>query len=297
MALILLLPSIAQGEEDQAPAPTPFWLEASNGYRFFAMAGRGSDGGEDGWVLLYLESANKPPALVTYAAPAKVSETQIEANLGKLGRISVTRVPTGRTKTRRICGRRRQVEIERYEGTIEFHGEEGFADVSATEAPTEATRICVTHGETNGDNGGGPGKTLPGARLHAEKRRGYQYQLEFDAVQARPGARTGISVDVEERRGEIEIHRGTGFWAATGALQFDRRLRTATVRPPAPFAGYGSFDYDARNWWTGNLTVDLPGRSDVPVTGWGFSAILEHPYRPSQPEPIERLAQRAPLVR
>jgi hypothetical protein len=300
LALILLLPSIAQGEEDQAPTFTSFSLHASNGYGFSAVAGAGSDEGEDGWIALYLVSA-KQRTLVTYAAPARVSDTQIEANLGELGRISVTRVPTGRTKTVRISDQgRRQVEIERYEGTIEFNGEEGFADVSATSAPTEPTRFCIHgEGERGGDTGGGPGKFLPGARLHAEKYRGYQYRLEFDAVQARPGAMTRIGVEAEEHRGEIEIHRATGFWATSGVLHFDRSLRAATVKPPAPFAGHGSFGYDMRGAyrWTGNLTVDLPGRSDVPVTGPGFSAVLEHPYRPSQPAPIERLAQRGSLGR
>lgn len=218
--------------------------------------------------------------LAYYVAPAIVTSKTIDADLGKLGRISVTRVPTGQTKTvRRGCkpGRRKQVKAERYKGTIEFHGEEGFADVSATSAPLEYPTLCGS-----GEEGGRPpGKGLPGARLDVEKRRPEKYRLEFDAIQRRPGARTGVSVEVEEHRGEMEIHRATWTWASASALLYDRHLRTATVRPPAPFAGHGRFHAHARpaNRWTGNLTVDLPGRSDVPVTGRGFGATLEHPRR------------------
>lgn len=243
----------------------------------------------------------KQHALVAYSTPATVTDTTIEADLGELGRISVTRVPIGRTKSVRIChrGPKRQIEVERYEGTIEFHGEEGFTDVSATSAPLESTPLCFSH---DGNEGGGkrPDKVLPGARLDVEKYRGHQYRLEFDAVKERPGARTKVSVEVEEHRGKMEIHRVTSFLATPGALHFSHGLHTATVRPPAPFAGHGSFDDDARgaNRWTGNLTVDLPGHSDVPVTGPGFTASLEHPS-PQQPpsEALERLAQRASLGR
>jgi hypothetical protein len=90
-----------------------------------------------------------------------------------------------------------------------------------------------------------------------------------------------VSAEVEEHLGEMEIHRAIWTWASSGALRYDRGLQAATVRPPAPFAGHGSFHSNARcaSRWTGNLSVDLPGHSDVPVTGRSFSACLEHPRR------------------
>jgi hypothetical protein len=303
LVLTLLLPSIAQGEEEQAQI-TSFWLRASNGYLLFALAVHEEDAGiapdeeEEEGLLLYLISP-KQHGLVLYSTPATVTETTIDADLGELGRISVTRAPTGRTKSVRVChrGPKRQIEVERYEGTIEFHGEEGFADVSATSAPLDRKPLCFSH--DGGGEGRHPDKTLPGARLDVEKHRGNQYRLEFDAVKERPGARTKVSVEVTEYRGKIGIYRAISAWADAGALHFSRGLHTATVRPPAPFAGHGSFDDDARgaNRWMGNLTVDLPGHSDVPVTGPGFTASLEHPSSQSPTVALERLAQRASLVR
>jgi hypothetical protein len=306
LVLALLLPGIAQGEEEQGPSLSSFWLRASNGYFLLALAVHEEDAGvapdeeDEQGIFLYLVNPRQH-ALVLYSTPAAVTDTTIDADLDELGRISVTRVPTGRTKSVRIChrGPKTQVEVERYEGTIEFHGEEGFTDVSATSAPLERTPLCFSHDGNEGD-GKHPDKSLPGARLDVEKYRGHQYRLEFDAVKERPGARTRVSVEVEEQRGEIGIHRAASLLAAPGALHFSRDLHTATVRPPAPFAGHGSFDGDARGGgrWTGNLTVDLPGHSDVPVTGPGFTASLEHPS-PQQPPTVtlERVAQRASLVR
>ncbi len=79
-----------------------------------------------------------------------------------------------------------------------------------------------------------------------------------------------------ERRGEIEIHRAVGVRASASALLFDRKLDAATVKPPAPFSGFGHFSARSgagerdRGVWTGNLSVDLPGHADLPITGAGF---------------------------
>lgn len=279
LVLALLLPAAVQGEEDPVPSFTGFALRASNGYVFvvFAAAPAEEEEEEEERIGLFLVHGRR--TVVAYSAPARVSSSTIDADLGALGRISVTRVPTGRTKTvRRGCkpGRTRRVEAERYEGIIEFHGEEGFTEVSATSAPLYPLRFCISSSEEGGEE-----RELPGARLDVAKRYLDKYRLEFDATQMRPGARTEVRVEVEEQRGEMEIYRATSILASAGALRYDRRLRTATVRPPAPFAGHGSFHGNARrpNQWTGNLTVDLPGHSDVPVTGRGFWASLEHPRR------------------
>jgi hypothetical protein len=275
LALTLLLPAVVRGEEEQMP-PTGFRLQASNGFELLVEAG--SPGvSEDGWIALFLLRGHS--AIVTYAAPATVSPSRIDADLGTLGRISVKRVPTGRTETVRDCekGGRKQVAAARYEGTIEFHGEEEFTEVTAARAPIVVPPNCGVIPE----GGRPPGKALPGARLSAEKRIAETYRADFDAIQRRPGTRIAISAEVEEHRGEIEIHRAVGLWTSPGTLSYDRRLRTATVRPPAPFAGYGRFQGNAGHAgrWAGNLTVDLPGRSDVPVAGRGFRASLEHPRR------------------
>lgn len=279
LGITLLFPSTVQGEETQEVSVAGFRLQASNGYELFALTATPAEGEEgEGRIALYLRRGRS--AFVSYTAPATLSHTTIDADLGQLGRISVNRVPTGRTKkVRQGCEQRttERVAAERYEGVIEFHGEEGFTDVSATSAPLEYGTFCVS-----GEEGGRPpGKSLPGARLDVEWRSDAQPRLEFDALQRRPGAKTLLSIEVDEDRGEMDIYRAIATWASPGALRFDPLLRTATLRPPAPYAGFGRFRSNAplAKQWTGNLTVDLPGRANVRLAGPGLWATLEHPSR------------------
>ena len=180
---------------------------------------------------------------------------------------------------RRGCAKKqvKQAEALRYEGTIEFRGEEGFAEATATSAPLDYPTLCVGVESVPG----GRNQVLPGARLDVEKSHRSKRRIEFDATQRRPGAGIAVSVEVEEYRREMVIYRVTGTWAPPGALRYGPRLRTATVKPPAPFSGHGTYRRNARraNQWTGNLSVDLSGRSDVRLTGRSFVASLEHPRR------------------
>jgi hypothetical protein len=279
LALTLLLPGTVQGEETEELSVAGLRLQASNGYEFFALTALPAAGEEgEGKIALYLRRGRS--AFVSYTAPATLSHTTIDADLGNLGRISVTRVPTGRTKkVPQGCElkSKKRVEAERFEGIIEFHGEEGFTDVSATSTPLEYATFCVS-----GEEGGRPpGKRLPGARLDVERRNDERPRLEFDAVQRRPGAKTLLSIEVEEDRGELDIYRAISTWASPDVLRFDPQLRTAALRPPAPYAGFGRFRSSAplARQWTGNLTVDLPGRANVRLAGPGLWATLEHPSR------------------
>ena len=67
-----------------------------------------------------------------YFAPASFPPTSISADLGKLGRISVKFVPSGSTAQRTTCGSARMFESGIYEGAIEFRGEGGYTNFSAT---------------------------------------------------------------------------------------------------------------------------------------------------------------------
>jgi hypothetical protein len=62
------------------------------------------------------------------------------------------------------------------------------------------------------------------------------------------------------------------FAAALGGSEtfvFDESLTSATVRPPFPFTGSGSFlrNPDGSISWTGTLAVSLPGLGSVQLTG------------------------------
>lgn len=272
------LPSGVAAAEEEPPQTMSFQTSASDGWTFAVLAGAAPEGAEpdQGWIGIYLTRGKSE--VVTYAAPATVTETSIDADLGGLGKIELTRVPTGRMKTVRTgcepVGKER-VGVDRFEGTIEFHGEEGFTELDADSAIGDSASLC------GGDESGGPaGKSLPGARLAVHEEHFEDLRVDFVVTKNRPSAKATVSAECEEHVGSVEIHRGIGLRAGPGALRWAHHLHQATVEPPSPFAGRATFSggHGVGNVgrWTGDLTVDFPGHADVSLTGPGFRASLAH---------------------
>lgn len=274
-AIALAAPVTAAALDSDLKGFAVFRLEASNGYSIlaFATSERVDGRGDIGLIV-----ARKHDG-VLYAAPATVTPTKLEADLGALGRISLDIAPSGvkRTLKSRCGGEPAAVEPNVYRGSFEFHGEEGYTEAGATVLHEygrfSLDLVCggVGRGELNGAD-------LPGARLRLSSRRGHD-GLELQANKNRPGAHSRFEVEVHEKRGQIEISRSTTRWAGADAFDYDPLLRTATLAPPLPFSGRATFHRNHRNAavanrWVGNLMVDLPGRSDVPLAAPGARATL-----------------------
>jgi hypothetical protein len=260
------------------PTPGPgiaiFKVAASHGYEVRVFASRSPDG--TGSIAVFASNAR---SAAIYRFTATVTAKIVRADLGSLGLISVKAVPADRKPAvLRSCDgeEKRKVAAIRYEGTIDFHGEEGFTEVKASGAAFDYRTFqefaCA-------EEGGRPaGKPLPGARLDVH-RLPESNELMLGAVQLRPGAATEVWVQIDEGSEGFETTRATQVRAGPDALRFDPQLRSATLSPPAPFAGHATYHRSARpaRRWTGNLTVDLPGDSDYPLTGPGLRVTLEHP--------------------
>jgi hypothetical protein len=252
-------------------------LDASNGYEIVVLAGSERPDGR-GELGLIVSTAG---AGAIYGAPATVTATRIEADLGRLGEVALDVVPSGRKKGLRSSCPGENVETMKFEprlfrGIFEFHGEEGYTEASST-APREYASFFryLVCGDDVGGEGSGPG--APGARLRLRAHRG-SFRLTLQANKNRPEARTRIEVETREEHGRISISRSRTVRVGASAFGYDPLLRSATLAPPPPFAGQASFHRGApaANRWSGNLTVDLPGRSDVPLTGGGVGATLVH---------------------
>jgi hypothetical protein len=115
---------------------------------------------------------------------------------------------------------------------------------------------------------------LPGARLRLRSR-GRPLRRSLQANKNRPAARSRFEAEVHEEQDGISISRHVLLHAGAGAFAHEPLLRVATLQPP-PFSGQASFHRDAvaADRWTGNLKVDLPGRSNVPLMGAGVRATL-----------------------
>lgn len=250
-----------------APIPPGFRLRSSNGYAidFLVLrASAASDSAAGAFILVRGRTG-----AVSYFAPATATESAIEADLGELGRVAVTFNPTGGTKRQRlVCGKDRAHSFASgyYEGTIDFHGEEGYTEVEATRAEGDASLALNVLCPADSTSGTGPG--LPGAELRV--RTGHTRPApSLTVVENNPQAPVQLEVNLHERHAEVEIERTIRMRASHEAFDYDARLRTATLRPPPPFSGAGLFQRTGRHRsrWGGDLTVDLPGRSGVHLTG------------------------------
>ncbi len=278
----------AEGEADTGGGGI-FLLKASHGYWMLVIASSKAEfkeGEAAVWLLGRHEAA-------FYSAAATVTDTEIMVDLGSLGRIAVDFKPTGKGEFVPKCGPRKKIPYEKgfYEGEIEFHGEEGFADVSATRAPSAFPLLikafCAGYNieETIGHG-------LPGARLTAITRR-QRGKISLQVNQNHPGARVEVQAAIAEKRGQVQIERvSEGRYPAT-TFHFDPLLRSASLRPPTPFSGFALYRRGARpsNRWTGSLAVDLPGRSDVSLTGGRFRVRLVHARQTREPFSDERPAR------
>jgi hypothetical protein len=284
---LLALLAMALGPASSGAAllvPPSFTVKASNGFSIFVLADPAREGRPASVVLFVLGKGSG----AFYSVPATVTETSIDADLGLLGEIAVTFHPSGKARTAHsACGGDPiRFDSGYYEGTISFHGEEGFTAADTTRAPGDLglllNLVCP------GSSGSIGGLFLPGAELDinsSESRSGTNLKV----VKNRPTTRAHYEASVSEERKGMVIERFAGLIAKPGTFRYDPEVRTATVHPPAPFSGTGHYRRSGNplNRWTGNLSVDLPGRSNVPLTGTGLRASLRHAHWEWHAEPEE----------
>ena len=272
-AAALLVPAGVGAVDSDLKFTYSFKLDGSNDYEIVALAANQRADGK-GRIVFFVGRGHEG---AIYAAPAQLTATSLEADLGELGSVSLQVTPTGSTRELIPCGEDKEAvsyEPVRYSGSVEFHGEEGYTEASSA-APQEFTSffsklVCAGRGtsEVGGDR-------ASGAKLRLRSKSG-AYRLRLQANKNRPSKRSWFEVEVNEKRGPISILRSTSRWLRSSAFQYDPLLDTATLQPPAPFSGRATFHRGLAlpRQWTGNLTVDLPGRSDVPLTGPGIQATL-----------------------
>lgn len=275
LVLCLWVPAGASAAAEDEGATAAFRLKGSNGYELLVIAGR-QPAQRMGQVIVL---AGSKRGLAIYATRARVEPGGVEADLGDLGRIDLEYVPLA-GKGRVSCGRGGDVTRfprGEYRGEFSFRGEEGYTEARATQLPADLGILlrlgCA--GPVGFSEASGPG--LPGARLRSVRQPDRNTAVSFELKKNRPSAPTHFEVRVRERRGAIQIQRSLEGDLGAGALRYDPRLTLATVAPPAPFNGSATFRRGAAMpRWRGNLTVDLPGRSDLRLAGPGFRTSLVH---------------------
>jgi hypothetical protein len=248
--------------------PGAFRLPASNGYTLYVIA-EPARAGRSASLLVYATAKNRG---VRYSVPATVTETSMQADLGAMGRISVIFHPANQTETITCHKQVIPFAAGQWEGEIHFQGEEGYTSADATAAPGNfdyvRTELCGVF--YSGTPGGGP---QPGAELFL---RNPGLGARLAVSKPRPGAAAQIFASMSEYANGISVARYVSLRMPGKGFTFDRHLRTASVRAPTPFTGSARYvrDNKAGQRWSGNLTVDMPGRSGVALTGQTLRAYL-----------------------
>lgn len=221
-----------------------------------------------------------------------VSSQRIEADFGALGRIDLdlqlAHLGSEPSRVGRCKGRGPLHRVGTYRGTIEFVRQSGVPEISAKRGRVHFERlfrqVCkrrlpafkpgpfpnlkrkIEEGSLT-VRGKGEGRTIHlSATIFAFKR---------NPVQS-GGA---LSVMVYEQREGVRIARRTGGFFERDSLVMSKRgerPETIEVGLPKPFAGRALYSRDpgSASRWTGDLTVNLPGAYEIPLTGAAFTAVL-----------------------
>jgi hypothetical protein len=177
------------------------------------------------------------------------------------------------------------VSVERsgwFTGTIEFHGEGGYTDLSRRRAHGQIMEFPreVCHGKAGGrgahGSSAGSGSVV---LLTASRDLGHGRRVAFSA---NPISELGpVAPSVNFSASYYHSRRGMFIWASTRVRGGVRNLSVvdaagspseATVEPPHPFSGSAVFKLETptKASWTGDLTTEVPTLGDVSLTGPGF---------------------------
>jgi hypothetical protein len=197
------------------------------------------------------------------------------------GEIDADLQPTGKTKTAHsACGGKPYTGPgHEYVGTIGFHGEDGYTDAAATRTPLLLSPLLniVCNVSSEGESFGGG---VHGVRIKPKRVAGPSLQINQDA----PGAHVHYFSRISERHGDLRIERAVEGDIGAGALRFDPALDHAHFTGGGPFSGTATYSSTSpptgtrpgHGTWSGNLTVDYPGRPSVRLAGPSFPAAIIH---------------------
>jgi hypothetical protein len=255
------------------PYTSPFGLSvrASNGYWVTVNSAKG------GRVQV---EASGPEGSVTYAAPGNVSETDIQADLGKYGQIDMQWVPSGqvreiRTKCHYKGVMRRFYDTGSYVGTLRFKGGGGFTSVSLGRVPWRRSWYSAL-----GACGYSLSTAEPGAGvvINAGKRGHISAPVHFSVYRAHRGAMVEYSARSETVKGSIKIERSAYAEGSPHSLTLTAAngRTTATISPHAPFYGGATFERvnGSKGTLIGKLGAEFPDHTKVSLAGKGFEARL-----------------------
>lgn len=265
------------------PSPEAFSVRGSNGYYISVFPEPYGQKARDRVIV----TAADPAGRVSVIAHANLAHEGIRADLGQFGRVAVAWRPSGAVlRGDGRCGKRTfhlWFAGGSYVGSFHFHGDNGFTDAHVRRIAGRNgwwRALGCTYFTSEGFPG--PGVLLEASEFSNRLPKGSHRYLSV--VQNRPHGRVYYGAGMGEKRGRLEIGRSAYVEGRARTLSFPPRMDTATLTPPPPFSGSATFERTRRGHpgkWLGDLSVDFPGASDVPLAGEDFGATFMRGFRES----------------
>lgn len=225
--------------------------------------------------------------VTAYVARGTVSPHRIAASFGKFGKVDVRFQPSGQVVESDRRGRCRGAdhftsELGVFVGGVRFSGEQHYVAVRSHRAKGRIRSPlhlnCSSRRHSFSSSRARPVREQPSFSptfLTATWRHAVS---SLELITFRLGGTTLFAAINEESLGSMaRIRYALATASSKKALAFDDALTKATIVPPAPFHGTGTYRAasDGTTTWTGPLSVSFPGAPRLPLTGEAFKATLE----------------------
>ncbi|MGV1047047.1 MAG: hypothetical protein ACOYD4_00775 [Solirubrobacterales bacterium] len=263
-----------------------FTLHASNGYRI-VVSGE-VEGQRQSSITL---TAARGATSASYIAEGRVTENGMHASFGRLGAISLRfhlaqkhRIGENLDRCFGGGGPAAESRLGSLVGTVRFRGEHDYTKVLA-----HRVQGGIHESVTCGHDPFGPvAPQAPKAVLLSAQTPDHRSDsISFEATTyPREWIKTGnplrggpdlfVALTGERSEGMLILR----FVLAKGPksdFTYDSALSSATVTPPPPFSGSGSFlrGADGSTSWTGSLSAPVPGLGQVSLVEPGLTGELE----------------------
>lgn len=289
VAVILLAPASIAAAPAQEPPPHPasiaFSLPADHGRQ--GKIETSSEG-------VTLEVTDKHH-IETYRAQGESTESGLKVRFGELGQIDVAFTPTETHIEEPPKGCRGPASTSSkgiFTGTIEFTGEREYVRIETTRAEgtlnvfRESEWKCPHRRRQRHRHGvpqppvissRGRSKAMgdPATLSVIDRRCGCLFAAIYAPTRRGHGESLFYGAKFEKHEG-MEISRVTYAEAGARAFVFDHAAGTASVRPPRPFSGRGTFKRrpHSRDLWRSTIEAPLLGADPLSVRAPRFRARL-----------------------
>jgi len=226
-------------------------------------------------------------SLTAYAARGTVTRHRIAASFGKLGSIDVRFRPTGKAvalpaKGDCLGADHFTSQSGVFAGRIRFEGEHRYVALHTHRAAGRVRSPVRLHCFSRRARASASERARTVVPVPAGHPRGFLSASWRDALDStelyaeRDGKRVFTTAFAEESLGRMaEFHLGVAV-SGPGIFTIDNALTRATLAPPAPFHGTGTYAAgpDGSKSWTGPLSVSFPGSPRWPLAGEQFRVSL-----------------------